>query len=108
MENAPSYSSLADSSIAQDASPEITLAAAPPSYTSSSSIAPSFEDAKLPTYEDYEKEHENDDVIADLNLPEPYIMPADYTTVREGLPTVTVVEGLCCNVIFRGIAGLMM
>lgn len=69
------------------------LAAAPPSYTSSSSIAPASDDAKLPSYEEYEKEHEHEDEF-DTNLPEPYIMPADYATVRDGIPTVTVVEGV--------------
>jgi hypothetical protein len=100
VEEAPSYDNLA-ASLPQASSQEIALAAAPPSYTSSSSIAPSFDDAKLPTYDDYEKEHENEDTIADLNLPEPYIMPADYTTVREGVPTVTVVEGMSYIVSFN-------
>ena len=68
-------------------------AAAPPSYTASSSIMTEDADAKLPTYEEYEKLHENDDEF-DTNLPEPYIMPAEFSTApREGVPTVTVVEG---------------
>lgn len=91
----PAYGATVGEASSSRAAPTVT-SGAPPSYTTSSSIPSRAEDAKLPTYEDYEKLHENDEEF-DTNLPEPYIMPADYSTAREGVPAVTVVEGRSCS-----------
>eukprot|EP01134_Creolimax_fragrantissima_P008084 CFRG8084T1 len=67
--------------------------APPPVYSKSAEgvVSPSEIEKNLPTYEDYEKDHENDDDF-DTNLPEPYTMPIEYS-LREGGPTITVYDG---------------